>query len=233
MNIKKIISVILFIAIAAISAIVFKQYADVDSRYMLILINVLALTLMIINLSSKEKIKEKVKEKIVEKIIYKEKENNEQNIENHKKDIVEPFDNNLNYKEYIEKQIRKLAKEYDIDKAVFYLKNKNDKKYSAITTYAYLSDRKIEDVEEGNGLVGQAIKEKQTVTLKNIPDGYITIFSGLGKSNPRSLVIIPSVINEEVISVVEISFLSNINDNIKKELEYSINQITQNIFDVI
>ncbi|OJJ15454.1 hypothetical protein BKI52_39250 [marine bacterium AO1-C] len=55
------------------------------------------------------------------------------------------------------------------------------------------------------GLVGRAIFEKQTVYLKEVPDGYIQITSGLGDAPPKNLVIVPLINNETVIGALEIA----------------------------
>jgi PAS domain S-box-containing protein len=54
------------------------------------------------------------------------------------------------------------------------------------------------------GLVGQAVAEKDTVLRTEIPDEYITITSGiLGDQRPRCIVIVPLITNEEVYGVLE------------------------------
>ncbi len=57
----------------------------------------------------------------------------------------------------------------------------------------------------GEGLVGQVVLEKQTIFLKDIPEDYFTITSGLGDANPRSLIIVPMLYNDVVTGVIEIA----------------------------
>jgi len=69
--------------------------------------------------------------------------------------------------------------------------------------------KKFTDVklEWGEGLVGACILERKTVFLKEVTDSYVQITSGLGKANPRSVLIVPLIFNEEVFGALEIASL--------------------------
>ncbi len=77
-----------------------------------------------------------------------------------------------------------------------------------VTQYAY--DRKRfekDEIKIGRGLIGAAAYEKQLIYRTEIPDDYFTITSGLiGRSKPKSLLIIPLRQEEEVQGVIEVSF---------------------------
>lgn len=90
-----------------------------------------------------------------------------------------------------------------------FLKNDEDKTdiyFELIATYAF--DRRkynTKKIELGEGLVGTCAIEKKTTYLTDVPDNYIKITSGLGGSNPKSLLIVPLKIEEEVLGVIEIA----------------------------
>ena len=77
--------------------------------------------------------------------------------------------------------------------------------------YAWDKKKYLEQkVFKGDGLTGQAWQEQATIYLTEVPDNYITITSGLGKANPRSILIVPLKVNDEVFGVVEIASLDQL-----------------------
>lgn len=72
--------------------------------------------------------------------------------------------------------------------------------------YAYNKTKHLtKKIEIGNGVIGQAYLEKQTVHLKNVPDDFVRITSGLGDANPRNILIIPLQMNEVVTGIIELA----------------------------
>lgn len=57
----------------------------------------------------------------------------------------------------------------------------------------------------GEDLVGQAIQEKRLILLREIPDNYLFITSGLGQATPKFILVMPLMLHEQVMGVVEMA----------------------------
>ncbi|BDD11331.1 hypothetical protein FUAX_37630 [Fulvitalea axinellae] len=105
------------------------------------------------------------------------------------------------------------------NQAAFYLVNKEaDIRIDMTATYAYGRKKFIQrELLPGEGLVGQAFLEAEPIFMTEIPENYIRITSGLGKSLPRSLAIFPCVNNREVMGLIEIASFEKFSET---QLEY-------------
>jgi transcriptional regulator with GAF, ATPase, and Fis domain len=65
-------------------------------------------------------------------------------------------------------------------------------------------------IEIGDGLVGACAFEKKKILLTNVPNDYMEIRSGLGKAEPKSLLILPLMMEGNLIGVIELASLSEI-----------------------
>lgn len=99
------------------------------------------------------------------------------------------------------------------------------------------------DFEFKEGLVGRCAFEKLPVYLKEIPEEYIKITSGLGTAEPDFLLLVPLVINENVLGVIElasfnkihqyqIDFISTLGENIASTISnVRINEQTKHLLE--
>lgn len=60
-------------------------------------------------------------------------------------------------------------------------------------------------IESGEGLVGQCAKSGAAIVVDDVPEGYVTIASGIGKTNPRQLVLQPVHFDGELLGVIELA----------------------------
>lgn len=118
-----------------------------------------------------------------------------------------------------------------------------EKYMDMVSCYAW-SKRKFhkgDKIYSGQGLIGQCWKEAETIHLTEIPEDYIKITSGLGKSNPTSILIVPIKLDERVCGIIEIaslntlkayqiSFLEKLSENLAAMvLSFKSNQKTNNL----
>jgi methyl-accepting chemotaxis protein len=79
--------------------------------------------------------------------------------------------------------------------------------------YAWDKKKFIEKkICKGEGLIGQCWIEGDVMYLTDIPDDYVSITSGLGEANPRSILIVPVKLHEEIHGLIELASFNEYED---------------------
>jgi PAS domain S-box-containing protein len=77
--------------------------------------------------------------------------------------------------------------------------------YELMGSVAYSRQKVMESrFKPGESLVGRCAYEKLTIYLEQVPDSYVHVTSGLGESNPRSILLVPAILNDEVFGIIEL-----------------------------
>ena len=181
--------------------------------------------IILIFLKSKKEIIEVIKEKIITKENTNEEKNVKDTNKNTDKDI-ELIINELlkNYEKTTnENFLSKICKKFEFSQAIAYKKQKDI--YIPIAKYAYFADDEPSTFKEGEGLLGQAVKNKKQFILDDIPEGYAEIVSGLGKGNPKEILMQPIFSDNNVIGIIEFASFKEFSDTEKKVLNEIGNKI--------
>ena len=94
---------------------------------------------------------------------------------------------------------------------LFILKGEQERDFylELSASYAYNRKKYVEkNIRIGQGLLGQAYLEKESIYLTEVPDHYTEITSGLGEATPTAVLIVPLKYNEVVVGVLEIASFS-------------------------
>ena len=78
--------------------------------------------------------------------------------------------------------------------------------YRRFAAYAIAANESVESVRPGDGLVGQAARDKRALRVRDVPAGYLPISSGTGKGAPNELVVVPASVDGVVQAVLELGF---------------------------
>jgi PAS domain S-box-containing protein len=99
-----------------------------------------------------------------------------------------------------------------------------------IATYAWSKKRFAEKIIGiKDNLCGMAVLEKNHIYLKNVPDDFVEITSGLGEATPREVIILPLIFNDKVFGVIE---LASFNELADYQIEF-LKKVSENIASAI
>ena len=99
--------------------------------------------------------------------------------------------------------MKHLAGELEIMSGIFYIRKK--KCFEATTIYALALPEEPYSFKEGEGLTGQVARSQQIMVLTSLPEGHVKVYSGLGKSEPSYLAVVPLIHKNKTIAVLECS----------------------------
>lgn len=131
----------------------------------------------------------------------------------------------VNVEELADKSISFLAHYLNAQLGLFY-SCQNDGNLTLEASYAHTRRKHLNNhIQIGEGLVGQALKERAPILLSQVPKDYITIHSGLGETTPTNIIVQPLIYEDTVSGVIELGTLNEFSD---EQLEL-LKQISETI----
>ncbi len=139
------------------------------------------------------------------------------NLDNKKTQVKLTLDNIFsdtthNQTQILDKALKALCQQLEISIGVIYHKknNKGENNQSVlemISNYAlYQTENHITSYNVGEGLVGQVAKNGKLILIDDVPSDYLSVVSGLGKSKPAFLLILPIQNTEnEILGAIELA----------------------------
>lgn len=138
-----------------------------------------------------------------------------------------------NLKQFTEQTLVNIAKDFEIVQALFFVRNFGTNTFSLQGTYAFYSQQEISDFTIGEGISGQVAKNMKVFNVNNVPEGYITILSGLGSSSPNHLCIVPVAYNNECIGIMELASFRRFNPEAEEIFTRFKNQLGEQLIKLI
>lgn len=143
---------------------------------------------------------------------------NEDNFDELIKEII-PSGNFKKLDAFGKKLLTNLANQFNLVQAILYKNISESTNYQFVVGYGLTNEEPIPDFESGNGLNGEAVKNRTIMLIEDIPEDYFTVESGLGSSKPGQLIIIPIVSETKTIAVLELASFTPISEKNIKTLE--------------
>lgn len=97
---------------------------------------------------------------------------------------------------------------------IFMVNDESNEKFLELTASVAYGRRKYHEkkIFIGDGLAGACAYEKKKIYLTNVPENYTEIRSGLGSANPKTILIVPLVTEDNLVGVIELASLTEIDD---------------------
>ncbi|MEV7344745.1 HAMP domain-containing protein [Streptomyces sp. NPDC093544] len=103
-----------------------------------------------------------------------------------------------------------------------------------VGSYGYPNDTdRPARIPMGRSLVGQAARNRRAITVAELPPGYVTISSGLGQTVPTALVVLPIVVEEQVLGVIELASVTHFTPVHQTFLEQLMETIGVNVSTIV
>jgi HAMP domain-containing protein len=123
--------------------------------------------------------------------------------------FVEILRSQENIKDLSNQIVKNLVQSLNANQGALFLLNKTESGSDCLEMkgcYAYKRTKHLtKEVSIGQGLIGQTFLEQETVYLKQIPENFVSITSGLGEANPRNLLITPLKMNDTTVGILELA----------------------------
>jgi CheY-like chemotaxis protein/signal transduction histidine kinase len=120
--------------------------------------------------------------------------------------------------------ISRLAHHLDASIGAIYLAAGPDN-FALSASYAFSSTRCFGTISIGEGLAGQTLLDRKPIIVKDIPQEYFFVESGVGKASPSSVIIFPLIFHNTVKGVIE---LGAFRDFTSTDLEF-LTQVSESI----
>ncbi len=175
---------------------------------------------------------EKFKDSKKEQKEGKQKDANTVALENELSEIISAVAKEKDDKKKSELLLSLLSKKLEASQAAVYKTGKSDNKniISLFASYAFvLPESQTISYEYGEGLAGQVAKEQKLINISDVPEGYISILSGLGEAKPAHLVICPIKKEEQLVGVAEMASFKEFTKHDEKLIAQAFEMIADSL----
>ncbi|KOU08759.1 histidine kinase [Streptomyces sp. NRRL F-5755] len=85
----------------------------------------------------------------------------------------------------------------------------------------------------GESLVGQAARSRRTIVADGVPGDYISISSGLGRTAPGSLIVLPIIVEDQVLGIIELASFTSFTPVHRDFLEQLMEMVGVNVNTIV
>jgi transcriptional regulator with GAF, ATPase, and Fis domain len=104
-----------------------------------------------------------------------------------------------------------LSKKVEIIEGLCYIRKDGTDIFENVADYAFTGEEQPKGFKIGETLPGEVAKSKEIMNISDIPEDYFQAESGLGKSKPRYLLILPILFKNKTIGIIELAAFKKFN----------------------
>jgi len=129
--------------------------------------------------------------------------------------------------EFCNKVLSVLGDNCEIVTGLFFVYDKQSQSFSVEGNYGIQKDEPVSPFNIGEGLHGEALKEREVIVLEDVPEEYFSGYSGLGEAKPKYIYLLPVADNKKAVGVIEIASFKPLN------IKENWNRINRKLLDLI
>jgi len=204
---KKVIVYINWVVVVLAALAIFFNFSQCQYfEQIVFLLAVLSIVLLLLNIFLLRSFKQIEVEKTLKQIVEDEQvssEGNHKMIDNYYLELVSKIKNEGAIEKIIDLKIKEIADEIQLTAALIYVIEEDVLKLKS--TYALSIKDQLSEIKIGEGLTGQVAKDGLPIEI-DIPEQIdIEIISGLGKSKPNFLYLLPVFDKTKIVGVLELA----------------------------
>ncbi len=143
-----------------------------------------------------------------------------------------PKGNFKNIDSFIEKLLKNFIDSFEMVQGIAYLKDETSDNFKFIKGFALTNDEDIPGFKIGENINGQAVDNKEVMIINDVPEEYFQVESGLGQSKPKQIIIVPVLVKNDVIAVLEMGSFK-VQQGLQQIISVLNNEITVKLEQII
>lgn len=153
--------------------------------------------------------------RMIENLVLSDEQNRRENwLKDGQAELAESMRGELGIADLVDRSLSTLASYLGAQVGVFYVAEINSDQLNLSGTYAYdRRGRHNATIVVGQGILGQAVKEKKSFIVEQVPKDHISVETGLGDSAPRNIVVVPLLYEGGVKGVLELGTFKPFSDD--------------------
>lgn len=155
-------------------------------------------------------------------------------VQSNSAEIIKLYGRHVSISALSEQFIKKVVTATNASFGAFYLMDETGKEsvFKKVAAYAD-SETGRQTFTAGEGLIGQTVHDKKMIVLNSVPEDYRLISTGLGEVKPKSVLIAPILVKDDVVAVLEIASIKEFTKADQKLIENVLETLGIGIMNIL